>query len=222
MSTTCADIVARAQAFNPSLNAPLTGDSSVMLSRIRADQSAVFAKVAEVNRNYFGTTATVTSSVAASSRVIDVSTLTPPVERVVKLVLADGREVSEVDPLDVDAELAPRYTVQGQTLREVGGDWANAGSAITATVSYVQAPTPIDPTGTLSQAVSLADRWTDLLVLPLAMYLAQSDVGRDPGEIARLQSLADDRLQTFLDHVAHQGGVMARRFVYPRPNGGAQ
>lgn len=220
MSTTCSDIVARAQAFSPSLNAPLASDSSVMLSRIRADQSSLYAKVADVNRNYFATTATITSSLGSTNRVFDVSGLTPPVERVLKLVLADGREVSEVDPLDTDAELSPRFTVQGQTLREVGGDWGNAGSAISATLTYVQAPTPIDPTGTLGQAVSLADRWTDLLVLPLAMYLAQSDVGRDPAEIARLQSLADARLATFLDHVAHQGGVMARRFVYPTPNSG--
>jgi hypothetical protein len=41
----------------------------------------------------------------------------PPIERVLKLTLGDGREASQVDELDTDAELSPRYFVRGHNAR---------------------------------------------------------------------------------------------------------
>jgi hypothetical protein len=218
MTTTCQDIVARAQAFSPAMNAPLTGDTSVMLSRIRADQSALFSKAAEVNRDFFSVSATLTSSAGSASRTASIGSLTPPVERILQLTLPSGVDVNQVDPLDIDGELAPRYLAQGTTLREVNGEWGASGT-VTLSLLYVQAPVDIDPTGTLNQVVSLPDRWTDILVLNLAQYLHHVDVGRDPSEGERLQALADARLQDFFNYLGHFGGVEARRFVIPTPTG---
>lgn len=217
MATTCSDIINRAQAFS-SANEPLTGNGVVMLSRIRADQSALFSKAAEVNRDFFSTTASVTSTSGSSARSFAIGSLNPPVERILKLTKTDGTEINQVDPLDIEAELSPRFTTQGTSLVEVGSDWGGT-STVDATLLYVQAPVDIDPTGSLTQVVSIPDRWADILVINLAQYLHHSDVGRDPAEGTRLQSLADARLQDFLNYLSHFGGVEARRFTYPSPSG---
>jgi len=217
MTTTCNDIITRARAFSSS-NGPLTADGSVMLSRIRADQAALFSKVAEVNRDYFSASASVTSTSGTSGRTFDVSGLTFPLERILKLVLADGRALNQVDPLDIDGELAPRYIANGFTLTEINGEWGASGS-VSATLSYVRGPTDIDPAGDLAQLVSIPDKWTDLLVIPLSLFLFHADVGRDPLEGQRLQSLSDARLQDFFNYISHLGGVEARRFIIPSPSG---
>lgn len=216
MATLCSDIVARAQAFS-SANGPLTADAGIMLSRIRADQSALYTKAAELNRDFFATTASVTSTSGSSGRTIDLSALTPPLERLLRVTrTSDGVDLAPVDPLDTAAELPPRYTTQGLRLLEVGSDWGASGT-VSVTVLYVQAPTDIDPAGSLTQAVSLPDRWTDILVVNLAQYLHHMDVGRDPAEGERLQALSDARVQDFMNYLTHVGGVEARRFVIPTP-----
>lgn len=216
--TTCQEIIARAQAFSTA-NAPLTGDPAIMLSRIRADQSAVFSKAAEVNRDYFSTTATLTSTNASQNRTASLLGVSPPVERVLQLAFAaSGAVINQVDPLDTAGELAPRYLMLGTTVTEVGSDWGVSGS-VSLTLTYVQGPTDIDPTGSLTQAVSIPDRWTDILVVNLAQYLHHMDQGRDPVEGERLQALADARLQDFLNYLAHFGGVESRHAVIPSPAG---
>lgn len=215
MTTTCSDIVDRATKFN-ALNTPLTTDVAEMLSRIRADQQRIFTAVAGVTRDRFKTTASLTSSVGTSGRTFSLATLSPPVERVLKLTLGDGREVNPVDELDTDAELAPRYFVRGTSLVEVSSDWGAAG-AKTATLVYVYGATTISTTGTLSQAVSIPDEWTDLLVIPLAAYLHVKDPGRDPNEYERLASMLDDVQQGFVSYLTSYGGITAQRFVIPNP-----
>jgi len=217
MSTTCADIIARAQAFSSS-NGPLTSNGSVMLSRIRADETALFSKAAEVNRDYFSVSTALTSTSGSSARTFAIGALTPPVERILKLTLSTGVEVNQVDSLDIDGELAPRYTTNGTTLTEVNSEWGATGT-ISATLMYAKGAASIDPTGALTQTVTTPDEWTDLLVISLAQYLHHMDVGRDPMEGQRLQALHDDRMQDFFNHLAHFGGVEARRFVIPSPSG---
>jgi hypothetical protein len=217
MATTCQDVVARAQAFSSS-NGPLTADAGIMLSRIRADQSALFTKAAEVNRDFFATTATLTSTSGSANRTVDLTTLSPPIERLLRVTrTSDGVELNQVDPLDIAAELAPRYTTQGLGLVEVASDWGGSGT-VGVTLLYVQGPTDISPTGSLTQAVSIPDRWTDILVVNLAQYLHHMDVGRDPAEGDRLQALADARVQDFVNYLTHVSGVEARRFVIPSPS----
>lgn len=217
MTTTCQTIVTRAQAFS-ALNQPLTTDRAEMLSRIRADQQALFTSVAGLARDRFTTTTALTSTAAARGRTCDLAGVTPPVERVLQLVLSDGREVFQVDELDQAAELAPRYFVRGTTLVEVGNDWNTAaGTAVTATLAYVYGATDIDPAGLYTQAVSVPDAWVDLLVLPLAMYLHTKDPGRDPAEYQALAARLDERQQAFLAYLGNYGGVEHRRFILPTP-----
>ena len=64
MSTTCQTIVSRARSYS-TLNTPLTADSSEMLSRIRADQQALFTSIAGLTRDRFQTAVSVTSTAGA-------------------------------------------------------------------------------------------------------------------------------------------------------------
>jgi hypothetical protein len=115
MTITCQTIVDRAKSTSP-LNSALASDRAEMLSRIRADQQELFTVFAGRSRDRFQTTAAIASSEwILRHGVFTLSAITPPVERVLQLTLGDGRDASQVDVLDVDAELAPRYFVRGQT-----------------------------------------------------------------------------------------------------------
>lgn len=217
MSVTCQTIVTRAASFS-ALNAPLVSDRAEMLSRIRADQQEVFTSIAGLTRDRFQTTTTLASTTGASGRSVDLSTLTLPVERVLKITLPSGEEVSQVDILDQDADLAPRYMVQGTRLIEVENDWDTATTgSVTLTITYVTGMTDIDPSGAYTQAVSVPDQWIDLLVLPLAMYLVQKDPGRDPAEYTRLETMLAGRQQAFVSYLTTYGGTAVRRFDIPSP-----
>lgn len=217
MSTTCQTIVTRAVSFSP-LNVPLADDKAEMLSRIRADQQALFTTTAALTRDRFTTTLAVTSTAAASARTISIASLTLPLERILDLTLTDGREVSQVDVLDTDAELAPRYFVRGLSLIEVSNDWNTASSAaVTGTLTYVYGATDIDPDGAYTQAVTVPDQFTDLLVLPLAIYLAAKDPGRDPNETAMLRGMLAERTEAWLAYLKGYGGITSRRFDEPSP-----
>ena len=215
MSTSCADIISRAQDFSP-LNVPLTSDTGEMLSRIRADQKAIFSAVAAETIDYFQASQTLTSSGGSSGRTLDLTGLTLPLERILTATLQDGRSLSAVHPMDVDAELSPRYTVRGQTLVEVSNDWGASGTK-SVTLLYVYGPTDIDPNGNTTQVVTLPDQWTDLLVIPLAMYLFQKDPGRDPGEYDRLTNMNDEKQQAFMGYLKSFGGIESQRFIIGNP-----
>lgn len=220
MTTSCQNIVDRAKSFN-TLNVPLASDPTEMLSRIRADQQALFTENAGVTRDRFQTTKSLNSTIGSSGRSLDLSSVVPPIERVLMLTLGDGTEVSQIDVQDPDAELVPRYLVRGQTLVEVSNDWGESG-AIPATLIYVYGATSIDINGTLAQLVSIPDEWTDLLVLPLAQYLFQKDPGRDPAEGARLDAMLAGRQKAFLDYLVNYGGVEVKRFTQPSPQASSQ
>lgn len=217
MTTTCQDIVSRARGFSI-LNPVLTSDTAEMLSRIRADQRELRATLAGQTRDFFQLTAAVASSAAALNRTADLTQLSPPLERILKVELPGGTEVSQVDVLDPDAELAPRYTVRGTFLVEWKKEWNTATStSVALTVTYVYAPTDIDPTGALTQPVSLPDEWTDLLALLLAAYCVHKDVGRDSAEYDRLMAMYTQRSAAFLEYLSHYGGLESRRFDIPTP-----
>jgi len=220
MSTTCQDIVSRAQSFN-TLNQGLTSDSVEMLSRIRSDQQSLFTSVAGLTRDYFQSTVSITSTGGASGRTFDLSAVSPPVERVLMVTLGDGRQLNEVDIQDIDAELAPRYVPRGTKLVEVSNDWGSSGTK-TATMVYVYGMTDVDPSGSLTQNVTVPDPWVDLLVLPLARYLASKDPGRDPNEIQNLSAMLDEKQQEFVAYLTNYSGIKSTRLVIPAPiSGGA-
>lgn len=220
MTTTCQDIINRAKSFN-TLNTPLASDPTEMLSRIRADQQALFTENAGVTRDRFQTTKSISSTIGSSLRSFDLSAITPPIERVLMLTLGDGTEVSQIDVQDPQAEFAPRYLVRGQTLVEVSNDWGSGG-AVAATLIYVYGATSIDINGVLTQLVSIPDEWTDLLVLPLAQYLFQKDPGRDPAEGVRIDTMLAGRQKAFLDYLVNYGGVEVKRFIQPSPQASSQ
>lgn len=221
------DLAVGFSTANPGM--AVLANTAQLIARMRADQRAIYTKIAERNRTYYLQTVGVTSNVAASGRVVDLSAVTPPLERLLQLVLSDGRVVSLVDILDLESELAPRCYVLGQQLVEVGNDYSPDASAINGTLYYVAAPTDLDTTGDLTQAMSLPTDWSDLLVIPLAQWLAAQDStqalqGGPPrdDEIARLQTMYEETLETFLTYLDHYSGVPALRFDVPRPLHGAR
>lgn len=191
-----------------------------MLSRIRADQQELFTNVAELARDRFQKSESITSGAGASGRVFALAGTSLPLERVLKLVLNDGREAHEVDILDLDAELSPRYYVQGTSLIEVGNDWSAAAGSVAAVLTYAYGMLDIDPTQGTTQLVSVPDQWIDLLVLPLGMYLHQKDPGRDPDDYTKLSTQLDGRQQAFTNYLTNYGGLAATRFNIPTPTQG--
>jgi hypothetical protein len=216
MSTNCQQIYVRAKQSTPA-NAELVSISTEILARIEADQQALFASIAGITRDRFQTSVGVTSTSAASERVIDLSVLTLPVERLLKVTLSDLRIARQVDVIDVDAELSPRYLVRGQTLVEVSNDWSTTSGTVSATLVYVYGPTTIDPSGAYTQTVSVPDAWADLLVLPLQLYFASQRPMTDPGEIDRLQARLTDRTKNFVAYLTNYGGIRSDRFDVPVP-----
>jgi hypothetical protein len=138
-----------------------------------------------------------------------------PCGRILKFVLNDGTEVSQVEFLDLEAELAPRYFVLGKKMYEVSNDWSGTAGTASGTLIYVRQPAVINVDGDLTQSLSLDDEFTDLLELRLAQYLAHKDVGRDPLELARLEKLVEAADETFVSHITQFGGVESRRFNIP-------
>lgn len=208
MTTTCQAIYASARSFSPD-RPKVIPDPYDILSRIRADQQALFTSIASETRDFYQTTATIASSGGSSARIVDLSSLVAqPVERILKVLLADGTEVSQVDMLDVEAEFAPRYFVRGRTLIEVSNDWSAVPGVLNVTLVYVYGMADLDPAGALTQLVSVPDTWADLLVLPLAIYL-------DPAQTDRLEKLLSAKQAAFVSYLRNYSGVESRRFNIP-------
>jgi|SRR6185312_7359867 len=212
--TTIQQIYVRARQMSPA-NGGVVSQPSEILARVEADQQALFASVATISRDRFQTTASITSTSGSTTRGFDLSALSPSVERVLQLVLSDGREAHQVDVLDVDAELSPRYIIRGRTLIEVSNDWLVGSGTVSATLVYVYGPTAILPNTDLTQTISVPDEWADLLVLPLAQYLAQQ---RQPTDAdATLAPKLEARTQAFMAYLTNFGGIASTRFNIPNP-----
>lgn len=216
MTTTAQQIYVRAKQSTPA-NADIVSIPHEILARIEADQQALFASIAGITRDRFQTSAAATSSSAASGRVIDLSALALPVERLLVVTLNDGRIARQVDVIDVDAELSPRYLIRGQSLIEVSNDWSTSAGTVGATLVYVYGPTTITPNSDYTQLVSLPDPWCDLLVLPLQMYFASQRPPTSPTEMDQLQQRLDKRTTAFVNYLTNYGGIRSNRFDIPVP-----
>lgn len=214
MTTTCQQIYVRARQSSPA-NAAIISQPSEILARIEAEQQAIFASLAAETRDRFQTAVSITSSSGASARVFNLSTLTLPLERVLQVTLNDGREAHQVDVLDVEAELSPRYIVRGQTLIEVSNDWLVGSGAVTATLVYVYGPTTITANNDYTQAISLPDAFADLLVLPVQKYLAQQRQPA-PGD-EQIDAHLESRRSAFAAYLTNYGGIASTRFTIPSP-----
>lgn len=215
MPTTCQQVYVRARNASPA-NAALVLQPRDVLDWIAQDQQSLFSGLSGLTRDRFQASVSITSSIGTSARVFDLSTLALPVERILTLTLSDGREAHQVDVMDVDAELSPRYVLRGRTLIEVGNDWLVGSGAVTATLVYVYGPSTIDPTaGDYTQPVSVPDEWTDLLVLPLQMRLAKQRPPAPGDEL--LQAQLDAKQSAFVNYLTNYGGIASTRFQIPTP-----
>lgn len=207
MTTTVQQIQDRAVAFSSANGlSSLVSDTSEILSRVRADQQALYAGLLDQSGTRFQVTANLVSSSGSSGRTIALSSLSPPLARAISLTLASGQRAREVTIDDQDGRHPPRYYALGLSLVEVSNDWSAATGTVAATLVYAAGPTDIDPAGALTQLVSVPDEWTDLLVLPLAMYLVQKDVGRDADEYGRLERMQAGKLEAFTTYLANYSG----------------
>ena len=221
MTTALSEIVLRARGMSVSNNDPtMTGNTDEMITAIAAWERDIF-RAAAIESRFFATTAILNSSAGSANRTLDLSALTPPVERLIVLN-SPTAAVHRVDLEDQAAELAPRFYQLGQNLYEIGSEWGAPG-ALAMTVAYAMAPAPLDPTGNLSQTLTLPDDYTDLVVLRLAHYLAVKDTGRDPVEAQGLQASYDKRFNDAIARLDHFAGPARRRFLSPeRLPGGSE
>lgn len=221
MSTSCQNIIDRAKSFSP-LNASLATDPVEMLTRIGQIQQHILTTAASVSKDRFQSAQTLTSTAGSSGRVVDLSTLTVPLERLLTVTLPDGREARQVDIQDLEAELSPRYIVRGQRMIEVSNDWSATANALNIAIVYVNGALLITPTSATTQLISIPDQWADLLIRPLAMYFHTKDPGRDPSEYERISAEHDAYWQAFMAYLTNYGGVKAQRFNIPAPTIGAK
>lgn len=209
MTTTLQQIQDRAVAFSSANGlSSLISDTSEIISRIQADQEALYAGLADQWGALTQVSASVASTSGSSGRTISL-VITPPIRRVISLILANGQRVREVAVDDQDARHSPRYYILGSSLVEVGSDWGATGVA-NATLVYAGGPVVLAPSGALTQLVTIADEWTDLLVLPLAMYLVQKDVGRESAEYERLERVLASRRDAYTTYLANYSGEIVR------------
>lgn len=216
MATTILQIQQRAVAWSSANGLQsLVSDTADIINRIAADERALFDLAASMNSYYFAVSTAVTSSSGSSGRTIATSGLTPPVGRILRLVLASGDEVNQVDLRDQDAELSPRYYLLGTVLTEIGNEWSATSGTVSGTLTYVKRPAVLSTTGALTQTVTLPDEFADLLEMKLAFYLAHKDYGREQPELVRLEKLIQQRTAEYLAFLQSFGGTEARRFTIP-------
>lgn len=218
MTTTLQQIQDRALAWSVANGAQsLVSNRPVVIARIATIERRYFDLAKSANSYYYATSASANSSNASSDRTLDLSTVAPttaPVRRLLSVRLPSGAELNQVDIREQDAELSPRYFLRGRTIVEVGSDWGTSG-VVALTLEYMRGPAPLDITGALTQTISLEDDFADLLEMGLAWFLAQSDVGRDAGEMTRLQELITQREADYLEHITNFSGEAARKQNIP-------
>lgn len=212
-------VIDRAAAFSQ-LNPALMSNQVEMIARVRSAQRKLMTRVNVQSREYFVTVVPIVSS-ATSPRTLDLSQLNPPLERVLEVSIG-GVDLNQVDVLDPDSELAPRYYAQGLSLVELNNEWSTLPGTAVATLTYGYGPTDLNPNGLTTQPLSVPDQWVDILVGELAAYCANKDYSRNASEAANATALRDSRiaeLELYLDHTA---GVRAMRSDVPHPTGQAK
>jgi len=225
VSTTVADIVTRALALSVQnagvLDVTQSADVQTALVRVSQAQTRAWTEFTQQNKTAFLTSATVISTSGNGNRSVDLSTLSLPVQRIVRVTrVSDGTEVALVDPMVPETEMAPRYYTQGEVLKEVSNDWDTAASGtVNLTVQYASRPADLTTTlgAAITQAVSIPDRYCDYLVYDLGGYLAYTDVGREGTEAGTLWSLRDKVLADWITSAAQFGGVQTYTFSVPVP-----
>jgi len=189
------------------LNNPDLVPTAQMLNYISNFEKAVYAMAARNNPDYFGKDAA-TATRAASTDSWDISTTPGDVFAlssavVLTMVLAPpgisvGDKINLVGMRWPELEVAPRAYVRGNQISGVGTDLGDATNYVESlTISYSEMPAAVTTT---TQALSLGEEWSDLVILPLARVLALRD--HRPEDIQMLDMEYNSLMATFIDHVS--------------------
>lgn len=196
--------LARAMEFSKSV--PNT--FSVSLARLNAHQEQLFADTADQNRDYFGADGVLVLTTGAC----DTGTLNPLPMRVVRVVVSNPgtsgylaeRKINIVPIDDVTAANAPRATLRGGLITQVGTELATVTSV---KVYYSRRPTVLTAKG---DTPDFPAQYHDLLVIDLTKQLIRKTVG--------LTATARDEvvqvIQTEYDEIAAMFAQHLRNFNY--------
>lgn len=212
MATTIDQLLARAEdrrvanggtSLRPS-------DASIIVARVNDYCHEILTRLALEARDYLLVRQVVTSS--TSSDRYDLETLPRKLSRLTAVYFAiggfpqtDGTRLNQVQPGDEDVAFAPRFTVRGTMIVEVGSDWAAPFS--TVNLAIYGAERAADLTGSVTSIAIPAlipDRFAMLVELRLAQWLAEKDEARDPDEIAKYAALWEAK---FAEFVAFAHGI---------------
>lgn len=220
MTTTVAQISDRAVDRNvANRGASLVPDDPILIREIDTYQQDILVRLAQDERIYNATSEVLTSTASGggAARTIDLADLTVPCLRTLKLVREeDAEEIKIVDIRDTEAEYAPRATVAGTVVTEVYPDWDEGDpGTVDIRVHYIAGVAALNTAGATTQTVSIPDQFTDLLVNRFARYLCAKDQGRDPKEIAQLDSDYEARYAAFVSYLDNLAGTQAAGLTPP-------
>lgn len=203
-----------------------SGHDAEILSRINYAIAALFTALAQENRYYYATKATLPSGAGSSGRVLDLTGLNPLLERMLLVKLPTGDVLNVVDLQDVDAELSPRAYPLGQTLVEVGNEWSGTAGPVTLSLWYAYRPAEVNVAGALSQVLTVADRFCEYLEWDLAWWMASRDFGRgataDQSELQRLEAKRQEAYSRVAQSIDQFAGVQTVRYLLPVPRMGTK
>lgn len=202
--------LARAMEFGD--NFPAT--RSLLYRRLGVRQQQLFAAAARVNPYYFGDIAIGTLDAAGS---IDINLSGDPeaadpvenMELISEVAIEDpgtsgfaaGDEVHVVPLHDPEVAFAPRVTIQGHVIRQVGTDLANV---VSIRLYYSRRPFRIDPDDAASP-ISLPETFSELLVVDVAKYLLRkaATIPQEVRQVAltALEAEEQEALGNFIEHV---------------------
>lgn len=216
---TAQDTFTRAIAISDANQGALNMTPGETLARLNYARTRLFGRLAQENRYYYLTAGSAGSSNAALNRTLDLSAVTPPIERILAdgILLPGGTPLNIVDFQDQAAALAPRAFPAGLVLHEIGSEWGAAG-IIAFTIWYIYRPVDFVITGALTQDMGLPERFNGYFDYDLAIYMFNRDLGRvqaDPNGLnvlAAQQEAAYADIVQYLDHVI---GPVQRRFALP-------
>jgi hypothetical protein len=171
-----------------SLNNAGLVDEAVVLRNISRYQRRAFLEASRLNPEYFGKTGdttTRTTHTAAWSLTYQPGDIAAVYGAIVKAITGTVTGVAVGDAINFVSErtwgpsgaafaLAPRATLRGRSLVGYGTDLgANDSDMVTAlTMQYAELPARLP---NLSTSMRLPDEWMDVVVLPLARFLAIRD-----------------------------------------------
>lgn len=205
--------------------------NSLSYQRIGERQQQLFAAAALTNPEYFGATA---DGVLDGQGAVDMGTMgdpsvadpVPAVELISRLEVAAisagplsvGQEINVVPLTDVEAALAPRVTVRGNIIRQVGTDLAGVTEV---RLFYSHRPFVLRPQDG-AVVIELPEPFHILLVLDLARFMMRkaASVEKEVRQVAlaAFESEEKEAMDNFLAHV-HEFTSAAERGRFGRTQG---